>query len=100
MTDAKSVHDHDVDIIVTQRYALPDLEAVDALAAHARRTGAVLIYDLDDDLLNIPRNHPDAAELRPRAKIVRRMLDAADAVWVSTRKPQAEPVADPARTRW
>jgi glycosyltransferase involved in cell wall biosynthesis len=84
MADAASVHDHDVDIIVTQRYALPDLAAANALAAHARRTGAVLIYDLDDDLLRIPHNHPDAAELRPRVKTVRRMLDAADAVWVST----------------
>jgi hypothetical protein len=84
MTDAKSVHTYDVDIIVTQRYALPDLEAADALAGHARRTGAVLVYDLDDDLLNIPRDHPDAAELQPRAEVVRRMLDVADAVWVST----------------
>ncbi|MDR3534290.1 MAG: glycosyltransferase, partial [Rhodopila sp.] len=84
MTDAKSVLDYDVDIIVTQRYALPDLAAADALAAHARHTGAALVYDLDDDLLNIPTNHPDAAELRPRARIVRRMLEKADAVWLST----------------
>jgi hypothetical protein len=43
-----------------------------------------LLYDLDDDLLDIPRGHPDAAELRPRAKVVRRMLDNADVVWLST----------------
>jgi len=76
--------DHAANIIVTQRYAIPDIEAADALAAHARRTGATLLFDLDDDLLNIPRSHPDAAALRPRAKVVRRMLDHADVVWVST----------------
>jgi GT2 family glycosyltransferase len=84
MTDATSVLDYDVDLIITQRYALPDLAAAEALVAHARRTGAALVYDLDDDLLNIPTSHPDAADLRPRAKIVRRMLEKADAVWLST----------------
>jgi glycosyltransferase involved in cell wall biosynthesis len=35
-------------------------------------------------LLNIPRSHPDAKVLRPQAKVVHRMLDMADHVWVST----------------
>jgi glycosyltransferase involved in cell wall biosynthesis len=57
---------------------------VERLAAHARHSGATLVFDLDDDLLNIPRSHPDAQILRPRAKIVRRMLEVADHVWLST----------------
>jgi GT2 family glycosyltransferase/glycosyltransferase involved in cell wall biosynthesis len=84
LADMKSVLDYDVDVIVTQRYAPPSLDAADALIAHARRTGARLVYDLDDDLLKIPPSHPDAAVLRPRAPIVRRMLERANAVWVST----------------
>ncbi len=84
MTDAESVLDCQADIIVTQRYGVPNVAAADALAAHARRTGASLVYDLDDDLLNIPQAHPDAAELRPKGRVVRRMLDHADIVWVST----------------
>jgi hypothetical protein len=31
-----------------------------------------------------PRTHPEAALLRPGAKAVRRMLDIADVVWLST----------------
>jgi glycosyltransferase involved in cell wall biosynthesis len=89
---AETIFDHEADIIVTQRFAIPDATAVDRLAAHARNTGATVVFDLDDDLLDIPRNHPDAQALRPRAKIVRRMLDAADAVWVST-DPLAERLA-------
>jgi glycosyltransferase involved in cell wall biosynthesis len=85
VTDAKGVFDLDADIIVTQRYAIPDVETADKLAAYSRRKGATLVFDLDDDLLHIPANHPDAKTLRPRAKVVRRMLQAADSVWLSTR---------------
>ena len=72
------------DLLVTQRYAVADARSADALAAHCRAHAIRLLYDLDDDLLNIPRDHPEAAELRPRAKLVARMLGHADAVWVST----------------
>ena len=80
----ETIFDHPAEIIVTQRFALPDVATADRLAAHCRATGATLVFDLDDDLLNIPRSHPEATLLRPRAKVVRRMLDAADIVWVST----------------
>ena len=84
VADAQSALRYRADIVATQRYAVPDTVAADALAAHARKTGARLIYDLDDDLLNIPRAHPDAAVLRPKAATVRRMLRLADRVVVST----------------
>jgi GT2 family glycosyltransferase/glycosyltransferase involved in cell wall biosynthesis len=72
------------DIIATQRYAIPTVANAEALARHARATGAVLLYDLDDELLHIPADHPEAALLRPRAEVVRRMLRLADQVWVSS----------------
>jgi GT2 family glycosyltransferase/glycosyltransferase involved in cell wall biosynthesis len=84
VTDAESIFDYTADIIVTQRYAIPDLRTAAALATHARESGATLIFDLDDDLLNIPTKYMDAALLRPRAKVVRRMLELADSVWVPT----------------
>jgi glycosyltransferase involved in cell wall biosynthesis len=84
LADAETVFHYDADIIVTQRYAVRDLVTADRLAAHAHRTGARLLFDLDDDLLSIPTSHPDATALRPFAKVVRRMLTVADTVWVST----------------
>jgi glycosyltransferase involved in cell wall biosynthesis len=85
LADTKTIMDyHQVDIIVTQRFAVPDIKTADTLARHARRTKATLLYDLDDDLLRIAPEHPEASELRPLAKTVRRMLGHADAVWVST----------------
>lgn len=82
--DIETIFDCEADIIATQRYAVPDLDTANRLAAHASRSGAKLLYDLDDDLLNIPGSHPDARTLRPFATIVRRMLTVSDTVWVST----------------
>jgi GT2 family glycosyltransferase/glycosyltransferase involved in cell wall biosynthesis len=84
LADAASAKRYRADVIATQRYAIPDSAAADALAAHAKASGARLIYDLDDDLLHIPRDHPDADMLRPRARVVMRMLRHADRVVVST----------------
>ena len=81
---AETIFDYQAEIVVTQRCAMPDIAAVDRLAAHARAIGATLVFDLDDDLLAIPRDHPEARILRPRAAVARRMLDVADIVWVST----------------
>jgi GT2 family glycosyltransferase/glycosyltransferase involved in cell wall biosynthesis len=72
------------DIVVTQRYAVGEPDAIDALTRHCRQHGIALLYDLDDDLRRIPRDHPDAALLRPRARQVSRLARDADAVWVST----------------
>lgn len=73
-----------VDVVATQRYAIADSTGADALAARCRESGARLLYDIDDDLLHIPRDHPEAAMLRPRARGVARMLRHADMVWTST----------------
>ena len=84
LADAESIFGHRADIILTQRSAIGNVAAANRLSRHARETGAKLLLDLDDDLLNVPRTHPDATALRPLAPVVRRMLAVADAVWVST----------------
>ena len=93
LADAEGALAYRADVIVTQRYAVPDLDAADALIRHCRDHGMTLLYDLDDDLRHIPRDHPDAALLRPRVRLVSRMLRGADAVWVST-QALAETLAD------
>jgi len=70
--------------VVTQRYAVGDLEAANALIQHCRANDIALLYDLDDDLRHIPHDHPDAKLLRPRARVVSRLVRGASAVWVST----------------
>ncbi|HEY7576884.1 MAG TPA: glycosyltransferase [Acetobacteraceae bacterium] len=84
LADADQALHYRADIVVTQRYAIGELDAIDALTKHCREHGIALLYDLDDDLRRIPRDHPDAALLRPRARQVSRLARDADAVWVST----------------
>jgi len=84
LADAESALSYRADIVVTQRYGVPDLDAAQALIRHCHDHGISLLYDMEDDLLHIPRDHPDAKLLRPRARMVSRMIKGADAVWVST----------------
>ena len=84
LADAATALRYRADTIATQRHAVPSLAAAEALAAHAKRTGAMLLYDLDDDLLTVPPDHPEAADLAPKAAVVERMVRLADVVRVST----------------
>ena len=84
LADAEQALRYRADIFATQRSAVPDLESANDLIRHCRDHAITLLYDLDDDLLHIPRDHPDAKELRPRAKLVSRMVRGASSVWVST----------------
>lgn len=85
LADAAGALSCRADVIATHRHALPDREAAAALADHARRSGAALLYDLDDDLLEPPPgDHPDGAAIAQAAATVRRLAALADAVWVST----------------
>jgi glycosyltransferase involved in cell wall biosynthesis len=85
LADAATALEYRPDLVVTQRHAVPDVEAVDALVRHCRAHGIPLLYDLDDDLRHIPRDHADADVLRPKARVVARLVRQADAVWASTR---------------
>jgi glycosyltransferase involved in cell wall biosynthesis len=84
LADAESALDYVADIFVTQRHAIPGVREADALAAHVNARGAALVYDLDDNLLEIPDDHEEAELLKPMACVVRQMLRHAHAVWVST----------------
>jgi GT2 family glycosyltransferase/glycosyltransferase involved in cell wall biosynthesis len=84
IADVDTALHYRADIIATQRYAIRTETQAEALLRHAKATGAALLYEMDDDLLNIPPTHADAAELRPRAGIVRLLVKQADHVWVST----------------
>ena len=82
--DAAAATRYSADIVVTQRHAVPTVAAAEALAAHTRQMGATLIYDLDDDLLTVPGDHPEREDLRPKAAVVERMIRLADIVQTST----------------
>jgi glycosyltransferase involved in cell wall biosynthesis len=84
LADAEEASHYLADVVVTQRYAVGGLEAAETLLGHCREHAIPLLYDLDDDLRRVPREHADAELIRPRAKLVSRLVREADAVWVST----------------
>jgi glycosyltransferase involved in cell wall biosynthesis len=84
LADPASALRDGADIIITQRHAIPTMAEAEALTAHCRAKGTRLIYDLDDDLAQIPADHPEAARLGPLAGIVTHLVRHADDVWVST----------------
>lgn len=71
------------DIIIWHRTALSTIAAVEHLAQLAARTGARLIYDLDDNLLDL-EGHGEAGGYAPLVKIVLQSLEIAHEVWCST----------------
>ncbi len=84
IADATTASHYHADVILTQRHALPSIAAAVALVEHVKRTGAALIFDLDDDLLTVPPEHPEAAALAPKAEVVAYLVRAADTVRTST----------------
>lgn len=71
------------DVVVWHRVAIRETKAIETLAEVARRTGARLVYDLDDHLLGM-EDHPEKAVYMPMVDAVRASLAAADRVWCST----------------
>jgi len=82
--DAKSVFHRIADILVCQRHVFSNLADADRLIEHCHKHRIRLVYDLDDDLVNIPDNHPEVNHLRKLAPVVIKLLRAADVVWVAT----------------
>ena len=71
-------------IIVTQRLAFAADGTLDRLLRHRGEQGARLVYDIDDDLLAIDRDHNEYAHYAAAAPMIKQMIAEADEVWVST----------------
>lgn len=71
------------DIIITQRDCI-DFETATSLVNSSKKYGTKLIYELDDDLLGIDKNHPNYHEFVPMKKSIQFLIENADVVTVST----------------
>jgi GT2 family glycosyltransferase/glycosyltransferase involved in cell wall biosynthesis len=84
MATAAEVPQLRADLIVTHRYGVPDERSANLLRRHATQTGTPLLFDLDDNLVELPPDHPDAGRLTPKTAGVLALLRGADHVHVST----------------
>ena len=71
------------DVIVWHRVSLADVAQVDQLAEDAAHIGARLVYDLDDNLLDLAE-HGERASYAGKIAAVRRSLAIADEIWCSS----------------
>lgn len=72
------------DVVIWQRTALPTTRQVEQLTNFATAAGIHLIYDLDDNLLDVT-GHGEAAAYATTLAAVTMSLAVADEVWVSTK---------------
>lgn len=71
------------EVIIWHRTSVPTAREVDALTAIAGNSGARLVYDLDDNLLEMD-DHGEGLAYRAMRSAVTRSLQVADEVWCST----------------
>jgi len=81
--------EHDFDAVVVHRAIKRHCRLYDALVEAARRRSRPVIYDTDDLLVHVSRNHPDYPVYRAKAVYALKALVDADFVVVST-----QPLAD------
>jgi glycosyltransferase involved in cell wall biosynthesis/SAM-dependent methyltransferase len=72
------------DVVITQRTAIDTREKAERLLAYCRIAGARFVYDLDDDLLSLPGNHPEHQRYSELKSVMLRLIAEADELWVST----------------
>ena len=80
----KDVCSYQADVLIIQRTAVTALKHIDAIVHHCRQNAIQIVYDLDDLLLRLPKDHPEQAVYAPKAAAVARWLSEANEVWVST----------------
>jgi glycosyltransferase involved in cell wall biosynthesis/predicted SAM-dependent methyltransferase len=72
------------DAVIINRVPCEHVSELDGILSHMRQTGAKLIYDIDDQLLDLADSHPEATVYTNRQAVVQKLLSVADLVWVST----------------
>lgn len=73
------------DVIVWHRVALRDAAAIERMVGVAHRTGARMVFDLDDHLLGMDE-HSERDAYAPMVAAVRASLAVAHRVWCSTER--------------
>jgi GT2 family glycosyltransferase/glycosyltransferase involved in cell wall biosynthesis len=72
------------DLVITHRTAVSGGTDLSELLMHVRTRRLPLVVDMDDDLIALGEDHPEASEYAPLVGGIRRLLAEADVVWAST----------------
>ena len=84
IADASQLPTENPDLFICQRHVVKNLHEAESIIEHCRRNNIKIVYDLDDDLVNIPCDHSEFQYLKSLSNVVVKFLKEADEVWVST----------------
>lgn len=77
------------DAIILNRVPCAHVSDLDQLLRYVRENNTKLVYEIDDNLLNLSSDHPEKAIYQEKEAIVCKLITEADVVWTST-DPLAE----------
>jgi glycosyltransferase involved in cell wall biosynthesis/predicted SAM-dependent methyltransferase len=80
----KSAFSVPADVVLINRVPCEDASELKEFLTHLRQSHAKLIYDIDDQLLELPLDHPEADIYKNRQAVVLRLLSEADLTCTST----------------
>lgn len=83
----------ELDALLVARTTIAAPQVIENLLQHAHERGIAVIYDLDDDLLNLPPSHPEYEHYQRLKAGVLHWLRRADRVTVSTQTLHNETAA-------
>jgi GT2 family glycosyltransferase/glycosyltransferase involved in cell wall biosynthesis len=74
----------DADVILVQRIAIQEMETAQRIADACRRRGSRLLFEIDDNLFDMPVEHPDYENYTQHMQAAKWLAMSADAVTTST----------------
>jgi GT2 family glycosyltransferase/glycosyltransferase involved in cell wall biosynthesis len=84
VTEPRNLALCEADVILVQRDAVQDMATAERTVQAARRKGARLIFEIDDDLFAIPLEHPEHKFYAEAMRAAKWLARQADAVLAST----------------
>jgi GT2 family glycosyltransferase/glycosyltransferase involved in cell wall biosynthesis len=74
----------EADIVLIQRVTVRDIGLAQEIVCQCRRRGSRLIFEIDDDLFHLPREHPEYEQYQHITAAAQLLANAADTVVVSS----------------
>jgi glycosyltransferase involved in cell wall biosynthesis len=72
------------DLILVQRTAVQDMKTAERIVSACRHRGSRLLFEIDDDLFQLPEDHPESDAYATRLEAAKLLARSADAVLTST----------------
>ncbi len=98
VTTPRDLATAEADVVLIQRTAVRDMALAERIVQTCRHRGSRLVYEIDDDLFNIPVEHPEQQIYIQAMQVARFLARSADAIVTSTESLRRQMLAFNANT--